>query len=222
MRTLEHLFLGFGILGLFSCLTCKQEIQEEQFGLYEISNSTRLSQLEIKAEGGIIYTDFSIEDTLSYFSDTTLIFTKADDQLQLEFKKLTLLVELLKYDQVKLVGDTEVVLDKISDSYPTEKLNGGWTLKSINNQPSKSRKPVTITIDNDKITCFLGCNRGRGKLILSGSLARVENMITTRMACDDLPVEQMVLNTLQQFIVNINSADTLILSGENQLKFLRL
>ena len=223
MILFKQLFLGFVVSMLFVGLTCKQNVPTKAVGIYEAVGEHGIQQLEMTEKGRFIYEKFLPKSPFLYQCDTTYKWRKGNQgSYVLMFKTFELPVEIQKNNQVVIIAEKEQILSQIKSSYLTEQINGKWRLVAIDDEKFTTQKEVTILIEADNVSCFLGCNKGRGKWLVVGSMGRVDDLIVTRMACTDMLVEQQVVNTFKRFIVTCDSADTLRLSGAHRLKLIRL
>lgn len=82
-----------------------------------------------------------------------------------------------------------------------------WELILFDEQPVRGEKPIFIELgDDNRIGGFVGCNQiGGTYTIANGDGIRFEKLITTRMACPELTLENEVvkmLNTVDKFSVD--------------------
>jgi heat shock protein HslJ len=93
------------------------------------------------------------------------------------------------------------ILVEILEEQPTpiDLEDGSWLVSGIVSfeQPFKREPVLTFSPKLNQVTGSTGCNRLFGKIFKEKNKLKLENIGTTRMACDDDGLEQAFLKTLE-------------------------
>lgn len=89
-------------------------------------------------------------------------------------------------------------------------LNSQWELMELNGEAIITEAPLHITLSDDmSVYGFVGCNQMSGSYDTKGqNIIRFNNLISTRMACNDLSIEQ-------NFLQALNNTDRYTIEGDN-------
>jgi heat shock protein HslJ len=91
-------------------------------------------------------------------------------------------------------------------------LKGAWNVVSIGAAPVSG---PTFTLEGDKVSGFGGCNRFGGSVKVEGDTLRLGPLAATRMACDQLAVEQSYFDALESVRGYSIDGDKLVLTSES-------
>lgn len=77
-------------------------------------------------------------------------------------------------------------------------INARWVLRELNGKPIKLASDVYIHF-SDKVTVngFLGCNKFNGKYVTEGADIKIGPLMSTKMMCEDEPIENQFRNALE-------------------------
>lgn len=104
-----------------------------------------------------------------------------------------------------------------------EKLNGTWTIKSIDGKPITNAKQfmngmpkLEINLDAKSYSGTSGCNSFSGKLVIEGTTIRFGNMAATEMYCNGNSFEQNYFKALNESTNYSLKNGDLLLSNANK------
>ena len=170
-----------------------------------------------------------IQDTLIYSFEVendslniSIIRFPCEDTMSGEIRPLNVTVSIKENN-----GDINdfVGCGKYLDEY---EINGSWKLKSINNDTThlntgEGIPDMEIHLLEKRIFGFAGCNRFSGKVELINGKLHFGPIVSTKMACTDIEVENKFFETLSDKILNYSrmNGELILKNGETSLKFKR-
>lgn len=112
------------------------------------------------------------------------------------------------------------VLIEIIEESPTaiDIEDGSWLISGIVsfNQSFKREPVLTFAPKQNQVSGSTGCNRLFGKLFKEKNKLKIENIGTTKMACDDDGLEQAFLQTLENVVAyQIQDGVLMLLDNQN-------
>lgn len=139
---------------------------------------------------------------------------------EIKDKKLAYKVEvkMMKKENSKeknFSGCGEYCIDyRLYDSWVLESLKG----KEINSKQNNRDLPsIEINSSSKRIEGFSGCNRFSGKVFQERELLRFTNIMSTKMACENLSFEDKFLKAIQQSTGYKIKNNRLLLTQSNQI-----
>lgn len=118
--------------------------------------------------------------------------------------------EVKKFDLDKIGNDYLLSMKNQNDSilmvlrkYDLNFINGAWTVASVNGTTVSPEAGIKLVIDTpeQKIHGNVGCNTMNGKILLNPdkqNSIKFTDMITTRMTCPEINLEQQILQALSK------------------------
>lgn len=125
-----------------------------------------------------------------------------------EMGMTTALNNVARFELDKIGNDYLLNMKNASDStlmvlrkYDLNFINGAWQVTEVGGQKIATAEPVQLVIDTPelKIHGNVGCNTMNGTVVINPDRQNsmsFKDMITTRMTCPDIAVEQQVLQAL--------------------------
>lgn len=111
------------------------------------------------------------------------------------------------------------ILIEIVEEHPTpiDLEDGSWLVSGIVsfNQPFKREPVLTFSSNQNQVSGSTGCNRLFGKLFRENNKLKIENIGTTKMACNDDGLEQAFLENLNT-VVSYQIQDGVLMLLNNQ------
>ncbi|MCD7978283.1 MAG: META domain-containing protein [Tannerellaceae bacterium] len=104
-------------------------------------------------------------------------------------------------------------MKRSSNNLPFSSLNGEWLVQEMNgNRIDAGEQTPYLNFDMEQgtVSGYAGCNRLSGKVEysqLQNNILKFMQMVTTRMACMDMSIEDEFLKTIDK-VVRFDSPDT--------------
>lgn len=77
-------------------------------------------------------------------------------------------------------------------------INARWVLRELNGKAVKPQSDVYIRfVDKETAEGFLGCNKFNGKYVSEGEDIKIGPLMSTKMACEDLSIENKFAQVLE-------------------------
>lgn len=107
-----------------------------------------------------------------------------------------------------------------------DKLLGGWTMITMRRQSQMQEEQLSnvyiLFTSDTTFTGKAGCNNMSGRYALKGTSIKFTNIITTKMACENLEQETAFLQLLQNTVsaYSINDNQLLLRDGASNIVFI--